>query len=67
MPNKGGPSMNSMRRKVNNASKKERNAKLKIAQAKAAVQLFNYGVIPLSRAKSAVNAAKNALKAITPR
>ena len=56
-----------MRGAVNNASKKERNAKLKIAQAKAAVQLFNYGVIPLSRAKSAVNAAKSALKAITPR
>ena len=66
MPNKG-PSMNSMRRKVNTASTKERNAKLRIAEAKAAVKLYNFGVIPLSRAKNAVNAAKHALKAITPR
>ena len=66
MPNKGGPSMNSMRRKVKISSNKERNAKLKIEEAKAAVKLFNYGVIPLSRAKNAVNAAKKALKAITP-
>lgn len=58
--------MNSMRRKVKISSNKERNAKLKIEEAKAAVKLFNYGVIPLSRAKNAVNAAKKALKAITP-
>ena len=58
--------MNSLRRKVNKASTNERNAKLKIAEAKAAVKLFNYGVISLTRAKNAVNVAKKALKAITP-
>lgn len=59
--------MNSMRRKVNTASTKERNAKLRIAEAKAAVELYKHGVISLNRAKNAVNAAKHALKAITPR